>query len=182
MAQFTTASKTALALALAAALAAPAVSGAKDVTPQGRAAAFQALADCRKLKEDGARLACYDAAAAKLDEAETKGDIVVVDRAQARAARKQAFGFNLSALSIFDKGETKEEVDRVDATVDSASQDANGKWTVRLDDGAVWRQIDTEPVNKAPHHGSKAVIRRAAIGSYKLSLDGQFSIKVHRDN
>lgn len=182
MAQFTPASKTALALALAAALGAPGLAQARDVTPQGRAAAFQALADCRALRQDAARLACYDAAAARLDEAETKGDIVVVDRAQARAARKQAFGFNLSALSIFDRGEANGEADRLVADIDSAHLSGDGKWIIRLDDGAVWRQIDSEPVDKAPQHGSKAEIRKAALGSFKMSIDGQFSIRVHRDN
>ena len=50
------------------------------------------------------RLACFDAAAARLDEAEKKGDIVVVDRRQAQEVRRQAFGFTLPSLTLFDRG------------------------------------------------------------------------------
>jgi hypothetical protein len=69
----------------------------------------------------------------------------------------------------------------VTATIASASQDPYGKWTLQLDDGAVWRQIDDTEVDRPPHHGSSAEIRRGALGSFTMKIDGQFPIKVHRD-
>ena len=64
----------ALAAAVLAACASSAVAQPKSET---RAALVQTLSDCRKVADDPARLACYDAAAAALEQAEAKGDIVV---------------------------------------------------------------------------------------------------------
>ena len=50
-----------------------------------------------------------------------------------------------------------------------------------MQDGAVWRQIDDEFLSRAPHAGSAIVIRRAMLGSYMLSVDGQPGVRAHRD-
>jgi hypothetical protein len=117
-----------------------------------------------------------------MEQAQTTGDLVTVDREQRRAARHQAFGLALPTLSFLDRGEKPEEVDRITARIASASQDPYGKWTIRLDDGAVWRQIDDNSVDRSPHPGSSAEIRRGALGSFTMKIDGQFPIRVHRDN
>lgn len=178
MASITTAAKLGLALTLAAGLAAQA---APD-KPKGRAAVLQSVVDCRKLTDDAARLACYDAAIGKLDEAEKSGDVVVVDKAQVREARKAAFGFNFQMPSFMTAGEKPEELERISAVVASARQDANGKWIIKLEDGAVWRQIDTAILNKDPKKGSKVEIRTAALGSFFMKVDNNMQMRVHRDN
>jgi hypothetical protein len=162
-------------------LGAPVAAAAGPSTP-GRAPAVQAVLDCRKIADNGERLACYDKAANAMEQAEATGDLVSVDREQRRAARHQAFGLALPTLSFLDRGEKPEEVDRISATVASASQDPYGKWTIRLDDGAVWRQIDDNTLDHPPHHGSTAEIRRGLLGSFTMKIDGQFPIKVHRDS
>ena len=58
-------------LTMALALASPTL--AADVKAK-RAAAFQAVLDCRATTDAAARLACFDAAASSLDQAETKGE------------------------------------------------------------------------------------------------------------
>ncbi len=150
--------------------------------PPSRAAVLQGLLDCRSQGENAARLACYDKAAAAMDQAETKGDIVVVDRAQAQEVRKQAFGFTLPSLSLFDRGERPEPIDRVTGMVALARQGADGKWIVRLEDGAVWRQIDADPLTRDPRPGMSVVIRSAAMGSFLMNIDNQGSFRAHRDN
>ena len=147
-----------------------------------RAALIQKLADCRRIAEDGPRLACYDAAAGALDQAEAKGDIVVVDREQAKAVHRQAFGFTLPSLSMFDRGGRPDEVDRVSLKVESATQGGDGKWVLRLEGGQVWRQIDTDDIGRPPRTGATVTIKKAALGSYKLSTGGGAAIRVHRDN
>src|SRR6185437_5151494 len=107
-----------------------------------RAAVLQGLIDCRALSDSTARLACYDAAVAKLDEAAAKGDVVVLDREQTRQARREAFGFTLPSLNVFNRGEPMEKLDRATYTVESAWKSADGRWAVETDTGAVWRQID----------------------------------------
>jgi hypothetical protein len=170
----------------AAALSALALAGAAAGAPpkaEGRAGLLQGLIDCRKLTDAAARLACYDAAAGAMDQAEAKGDLVVIDREQARSVRRQGFGFNLPSLSLFERGETPEEVDRVVLTVDSARRDGSGKWILRMEGGQVWRQIDTGELGRDPRAGSTVRVRRATLGSYLLSVEGaRGGIKVHRDN
>ena len=150
--------------------------------PATGAPSVQAVLDCRKLEDSIQRLACYDKAVAAMDQAQTTGDLVTVDREQRRAARHQAFGLMLPTLSFLDRGEKPEEVDRITARIASGSQDPYGKWTIRLEDGAVWRQIDDNSVDRPPHAGSTAEIRRGVLGSFTMKIDGQFPIKVHRDN
>jgi hypothetical protein len=159
-------------------LAAGAVQAAE---PPRRAEVLQRLLDCRKVEGDVARLACYDAAAGAMDQAEAKGDVVVVDRAQARTVRKQGFGFNLPSLSLFERGEKAEEIDKLQLKVESARQDGNGKWTIVLEGGQVWRQIDTGDFGSRPRPGMTANIRRAMMGSYIMSIGGNAGVRMHRD-
>lgn len=155
-------------------------SPASAASSHDRAPAFQAVLDCRKVTDDAQRLACYDAAAAKMGQAETQGDIVVIDRAQASAAHREAFGLHVPSLEFVTRALRPEEVNRIDGIVDTARADQNGDWTFILEGGAVWRQISGD-LYRAPHHGSKVTIRRGSIGSFLMNVDGQPSIKVHRD-
>jgi hypothetical protein len=165
---------------LAAALIAPAAAFA--ASPAVRAPAVQALVDCRKLEDGAARLACYDSAVAALTAAEDKGDLVSLDREQRRTVRRQAFGFSMPSLAIFDTGEKPEALNKIDYVLAAAGQDAQGKWTFRMQDGAVWRQIDDNELSRPPRPGSKIVVSRAVLGSYMLSVDGQPGVRAHRDN
>jgi hypothetical protein len=166
-----------------AAIAAAAVCGAVAAKPQSaaptRAAVVQAVVDCRKIDDPTQRLACYDAAVAAMSSAETSGDLVTLDRKQRQSVRKQAFGFVMPALAMFDTGE--KEVDRIDETLASASQGVGGRWVFVMQDGAIWRQIDDEFLSRAPHNGSAVVISKAMLGSFMLSVDGQPGVRAHRD-
>jgi hypothetical protein len=155
---------------------------AASPTPPARAPAVQAVADCRKIAADAERLACYDTAVGAMVEAEDKGDLVSIDRAQRRTVRREAFGFTLPSLSIFDRGEKPDELNRVTETVASAFQNAEGKWVLRMQDGAVWRQIDGNDLGRTPRAGATAVISKAIMGSFMMDLDGYPGIRVHRDN
>lgn len=171
-------------IALAAGIAALAVAGAAPAAdgPKGRAAQLQAIVDCRAVPDPTERLACFDAAAASLDEAEKKGDVVVVDKGQVREARRAAFGFDFHMPSFMTAGEAPEQLDRITATVASARRDPRGRWVIKLEDGAVWRQVDDKSLFKDPKAGSTVEIRTAAMGSYFMKVDGQMQIRVHRDN
>lgn len=170
------------------ALAGLAVSGAAQAQnrPAGttdRAQSLKQLSDCRGITDDSARLACYDAAAATIDRAETTGELVVVDRGQVREAKRSLFGFDTSALNFFDRGsdDSRVEVSNVTLTIDRAYRGEGGKWVMVMTDGQVWRQTDgTGPYNP-PHQGSKAEIRKASLGSFFLNVDGQTAIRARRE-
>lgn len=152
----------------------------KAAGSEARAAAFQSVLDCRKISESAARLACYDAAAAKMGEAETRGDIVVIDRAQASAAHRGAFGLKVPNLEFVNRALKAEEVDRIDGVVKAAWQGQSGRWNFELEDGAKWRQISGDLMRR-PKSGSKVRIRKGTLGSFLMNVDEQASIKVHRD-
>ena len=146
-----------------------------------QAAVVKAVTECRKLADGPQRLACYDAAVAKMDEAQAKGDLVTVDREQRSTIRRQAFGLTLPSLTIFDKGEKAEDISVQTFKVEGASMNRDGQWIIRLEGGQVWRQIDNNSLFNSPHAGSEAVVRKGALGSFAMKIDGQQQIKVHRD-
>lgn len=167
-------------LAVLVLLAVPMPAVSADASRAATPAVLKALFDCRSIVADTERLACYDAAVGQVNKAEKTGEVIIVDRQQARAARRQAFGLELSALSILDRSEEKTEVDRVIGEVVSARQSADGRWTIVLADGAVWKQVDDSILSKNPKKGSKAEIRKASMGSYFMNIDGQRAVRARR--
>lgn len=173
--------KRVLAVLAAGGLAATATIAMAQGAAPARTGVLQALMDCRTITDDAARLACFDLAAGAFDQAEAKGEVVVVDREQATAVRRQAFGFTLPSLTLFDRpGNETGELDRISAKVARASQDGAGRWIIELEDGAIWQQTDNEGLARRPRAGSTAEIRTAAMGSFFMNLDGQRAVRARR--
>ena len=155
-------------------------SGAAEPRAEGRAAVIEKLAACRQIAADSERLACYDGAASALGRAEAKGDVVVIDREQARQVRRQAFGFSLPSLAMFERGEEKEEIDSIESVISAARQDPSGKWVLKLENGATWSQVDINSPSRTPKAGMPVRIRKASMGSFLLSVDGQRAFRARR--
>lgn len=161
-------------------LALPASAAAQSSQkPPAVSPGLQAVFDCRQVKEDAARLACFERSVGALQTAFAARDVVVVDREQARAARREAFGFTLPSLNIFDRVRGGEDLDEITLTVASAGQDA-GLWTVRTTDGQVWRQTEHAPGYMQIRKGAKAEISRGMLGSYFMKVDGHRAFRVER--
>ena len=143
---------------------------------------IRAVFDCRAIADGVQRLACYDAAVAKLDVATTKGDLVVVDKEQVRTLKRQAFGFSLPSLSLFSsKGAPKEDVDtQVELTLASAATPPDGHTLFTFDNGSTWRQVNLAEYRLPQKPGTKAVISRGLAGSFFMSLDGKPGVRVQR--
>lgn len=152
---------------------------AGDTQQHTTAAVIKAVLDCRVVVDPTPRLSCFDQSVARLAEAEASGQIVIIDREQVRAVRREAFGFNLPRLSIFDRAGKTEPLERLTTSVESAHQAGDGKWIITVEGGAVWRQIDSEQLSP-PRHGAKADIRKATMGTFFMSVDGARSIRVER--
>ncbi|MEI6439285.1 MAG: hypothetical protein WCO83_03665 [Alphaproteobacteria bacterium] len=152
------------------------------------ATALQKVIACHSLSNDQQRLACYDSAVSDLisgtqpsgSAASAADDVIVISKEQVRSARRQAFGFDLSALSIFDRDERPEVIDKISVAVVRAYQTGAGRWIIDLDNGSTWEQTDDERVWKSPTKGSKADVRKASMGSYFINLDGQRAIRARR--
>jgi len=145
-----------------------------------RAKELQQLMECRKLTDAAQRLACYDQAAAVLDQAEAKGDIVVVNREQARKVRRQAFGFTLPSISLFERGEKAEDIASTVDKIARVRRLPTGRWEIKLESGATWVQIDATEIPIDPKPGQPVKINRASLGSYMMQVGNQRAVKVHR--
>jgi hypothetical protein len=157
---------------------------AKPAQPAARPEAFEALVKCRAVAEDAARLRCFDQAAAALEQAAARRDVVIVDRAAVRQTRRTLFGLELPRLPFFGGGDDDkaEEVSQIEGVVSSAFQNGNGQWVVRLEEGGTWAQTDDTPISIWPKAGNKVVIRRASMGSYMMRINGQPGVRAKRQN
>jgi hypothetical protein len=152
-----------------------------ETAGSGLPAAVQKLLDCRAVTPDAARLACYDTAVADFGRLIGTGEIVVVDHERVAKVKRQAFGFSLPSLNLFERPNAKPaELDHIAAVAASAYQNKDGKWVVELEDGAVWRQTDSDHLPLGAHKGSKVEIRKAALGSFFMNIDGQRALRAER--
>jgi hypothetical protein len=148
-----------------------------------RPALLARLVACRSVADPSARLACYDTAAGALDTAEQQGEVVIVDRNQVNAARRQLFGFSVPAMpSLFERGDQPaEQVDSIESTLTRAYQNNERRWVFTLADGSVWRQIDVDSVRFRNRGNPPVRVRRGALGSFLLTIDGSRAVRVHRE-
>ncbi len=160
-----------------------------QTSEEARPAALSRLLACRTISDTAARLACFDTQVGALDQAERRRELVVVDRSQIKKARRSLFGLELPDFSLFggadktEKGSVEEEgISRIETTIAQASQGPTGRWTIVVQGGARWLQIDSRDLASPPRAGMSIVIRRATMGSYLASIDKQISIRVRRIN
>ena len=169
---------------LAALVAAVPASGlaAKAAKEASRPEALEALVRCRSIADGAARLQCFDSAARTLDEQVNSRELVVVDREQIRDTKRNLFGLDIPNLNPFGGGDEDEEdkVKTVESVVAAASQDGNGQWVLRLEDGATWAQTDNKPLAVQPKRGHKVKISRGALGSYMMRINNQPAVRAKR--
>lgn len=153
-----------------------------DKLLQSRPPVFEELVNCRGIANATERLACYDIKVAAIDEAEKKDELVLADKSAMKEARRGLFGFSIPKLKIFGNDGKEDEPFELTAKIDSAYQASYGRWTIVLDSGARWVQIDSEPVRKTPASGMEIKIREAAMGSYWANIAGARAIRMRRVN
>jgi hypothetical protein len=134
----------------------------------------QRLLDCRSTAEVPARAACYDQAVGEFGRLLASGEIVV-DKERIAAVKRQAFGFSLPSLSLFERDDKPAQLEEITAVATRAYRQGDGRWAVELEDGAVWAQTDRDP-----HAGSKVQINKAALSSFCMKIDGQRALRARR--
>lgn len=161
---------------LAALLATDAAAGRAVETAQPTT--LQSLLSCRAITESAQRLACYDKATQGFADAVGKKDVVVIDRARAREAKKSLFGFSVPNFAgLFGGGD---EVNQIESTVTAAFESGYDGWTIKLADGSTWAQTDGTPVALPPRRGDKVVVKRGTLGSYFVKVGSQPGFKARR--
>ena len=145
---------------------------------------------CADIKDGAQRLACFDGAVASLKQADAGGDVAVVSRQQVQKVEKEAFGLSVPSVSELaasaatpaagsataaakpSRTEKPKALDRVTLQMKAINKDAHGDMTFVMENGQVWKKIDTTSmlgVGKGPW---TVEIRKASLGSYVLSIAG----------
>jgi hypothetical protein len=141
-------------------------------------AQVERLMACRSLTAADQRLACFDRESAAMNSAIVSKDLVFVDKEKARAAKRSLFGFSIPNFGgLFGGGD--DEISQIESTVARTDHNPEGGWVIYLADGSVWSQTDDWP-GLDPRPGKKVIVKRAALGSFRLSIPGQNGIKVKR--
>jgi hypothetical protein len=118
----------------------------------------RSVLQCRQVQTESARLACYDAVAATLAQSQS---------------RKEAAEFGLQTPA------PRPQESSLTGVIRSVAATRDG-WVVTLEDGSTWRQEDASGSRLDPVAGRTVVIRRAAMGSYRLMLNDNVGFKVRR--
>ena len=146
---------------------------------------LQKLQECRAIADPESRLACFDRETDALIAATDSGEVKIVSREQAREARKSLFGFRLPSLGIFkssgDESDAEEEVSSISSTIKRVSAYGRGTYLITIEqDDAVWQTTEASPFFREPDVGEPVEIKRAALGSYFLSVDGRKRVRAKR--
>lgn len=153
---------------------------------KARPTILQSLVDCKKIADMAERVACYDTHVTALDEAERAKNVVVIDKARMKEARKGIFGLTLPSLTDIIGGGSDdneaEEITQIESTIQRVSRSPSGRWVFIIEDGAKWVQTDQRDLVDDPRTGQKIAIRRASMGSFLANVDGQTAIRVRREN
>jgi hypothetical protein len=171
---------TGIVMVAALAVLAPGAAPARPKPQEARSnALIQAVAGCRRVADEKARLACYDASSARLAEAVESQELVVLDRQEIRQTRRGLFGFSVPNIPLF-RGESGEQESQLEAVIAGASSLGAGKWQIRLEDGAIWQTNEARLNLGDPRPGQKIVIQRGTLGNYFLRINGQRGIRGRR--
>lgn len=152
----------------------------KDDEAISRPQVYQDVVACRTITDQQARLACFDKAAASLEQSVDGKDLVMLDRAEINKARHSLFGFSLPDLPYFkDQDEEKEPaLSRIETTFQAVSSIGLGKWQFVLPEAGTWQT--TEAVKFSLKAGQKVLVKKSAGGGYMMQVGSSGYIRVKR--
>ena len=146
-----------------------------------------ALTKCRQIEAIAERVSCYD------DFVDThlpmESSSSVATSTPPEVAESSVFP---DAQSLFGTSDTEakrivqttlaiEQIDQVEAIVADVRKSASRKLSVTLDNGQIWRQLDSKPMRLKS--GETVIVRKASLGSFLMEKEsGSRSIRVKRAN
>lgn len=150
------------------------------------ASALEPVFACAGLADPAERLSCFDTAVGELRGADSRGEISVLGLQDLRRLDEEAFGFSVPSLErLIAKPATEpsgdvqaEGLKRITSNLKAWRLSANGKARFTLANGQIWDQIDNGRILAKP--GAEVSIKRAALGSFLLSVGGR-TYRVRRE-
>ncbi len=160
----------------------PAVASEKDKAVSTPPAIYTDLVACKNITDAEQRLACFDEKVAALETAQSNNQVVIADREQVREARRGLFGLSLPRIKLFSgDGDDGDQIDQIEGTIASVRNSRSGKWTLKLEDGAVWQQTSApRSTSRRPKVGDSIVVERGSLGSFVAKVNGGRAFKVKR--
>lgn len=171
--------------AATAALIVPAAAGGKSDAALGRAL------ECRSLSEDGARLACFDAAFSGIEQTDRKAGkdetpelfgLAPEDETSKRKRKGDDLGFVAQTPEEFGAENVPElrakaEEKRLKSIVYKATKittNSRNVVTIYLENGQVWRQLTSDSAIFYPKQNKEyqVEIKRGALANYMASIQG----------
>ncbi|NNE57088.1 MAG: hypothetical protein HKN36_03180 [Hellea sp.] len=140
------------------------------------------LEKCAAIQSDSDRLACFDLEFSSFSKAVDEGNILVMDPSSLQDAKKEGFGLNLPSLSglggIFKSSDDPEipgNVDEVELEIEKTTTFGYKKTRFIMTNGQIWEQVTTDKVRipSTKNGNNMAVIRKAALGSFMLRINGE---------
>lgn len=127
----------------------------------------QSLQQCAQISNDTQRLACFDQLSASITSASAQVGVAATAATPAAAAATE------SAVDRFGAKpkDVVNEPDEIKLTVASIAKSPRGALIITFENGQVWRQAEVERFSLYP--GSKVIIKKAALGSFLLQVEGQ---------
>lgn len=132
------------------------------------------LQQCRALKDDTARLKCFDSTMDELALSVASGETVVIDRQQVRSARKGLFGFVMPRIPFLTghAGNAEDKVDeaRLETTVKSSQAIRDGKYRFTVESGGIWETTETSLTFEQPKPKQAIILERGSLGGYFVRI------------
>lgn len=156
----------------------PAVSAQEEPLGPSSEATIAQLKVCRSIAEAEARLACYDREVGSIITATEQGTLQVVDRKDVEETKRGLFGFTLPKIKLF--GGEDDELTELETTVVSVRREGREGWVFTTSEGSVWRILETRMGWRPPRPGLAVLLKRAAMGTVFIRIDGQIGVKGKR--
>lgn len=131
---------------------------------------ISALQTCRLKADPVERLACYDKAVDVISAATQSRDLVVIDKAEVKSARKGLFGFTLPRIPFLSgrPGDPDDEADfrELNTTVISAQRWNRVYWRFSVQGGGIWETTEDARGFNDPKQGAAVLIERGTLGAF----------------
>jgi hypothetical protein len=162
-------------------IAVPSATRAEE--PPKMPAQVAALQACRTKTDAAERLACYDKAVDVLSAATASRDLVVIDKAEVKQARKGLFGFTLPRIPFLSgkEGDPDDDADsrELQTTVISSRRWNRIYWRFTVEAGGTWETTEDKRGFTDPKPGATVIIERGTLGAYyaKVGRGGRSAVR-----
>lgn len=142
------------------------------LAPPAALADPSALRQCRALADAAARLACYDAIALPTGGAAAPGPAAAPSPAPAPAPVAAPAASTLAArFGLPEERRPADHVERIESRIEGRFEGWAPRGLIRLANGQVW-QVTDDSRGAYWLDSPRVVVRRAALGSYMLEIEG----------